>query len=516
MFLYFVYNIGSFIIYLWWRQQREEKKKNLEILRTVTTNEQSVLLSYKHLPSWVCFPDIERAEWINQIICQMWPFISDMVSDILKNQVEPEIKKSLPSLLKSFKFVEVDLGNQPLKIGGVRVYTEHVRPTEIILDAEIVYAGDAVVKVGIDPGITAGISDLQIRGNLRVEFSPLLSKSPLVGGLTCYFLEQPEFDMDLTNLLNVFDFPGLSDMMKRAIGEVIDSFIVLPNRIKVPIGDTKDLESLKFPMPLGVLHIGILGASNLIATDKNVFKKNSSDPYIKCKVGKFKYCTKKLKNTLSPTWKNENFKLFVNSLVGSKLELTVYDQDKIKDDTIGNCELQLVKVAHSSYMDQILPLTNVKSGSVHLECGWFDFSEDLKDLPKKDARMKSCCLFIKLDHARNLPVINMDKGTCSAFVEIVVGAETVKSKTQRNTKKPVWEEIFSFFVDNLEHDKVKIKIMEENRDEALGSVEYSINKLISLPNMKIHEDFHLQDCFTEAKLNLTFELKALVAPVACD
>ena len=44
----------------------------------------------------------------------MWPFISTMVHDILKNQVEPEIQKKMPTgvpLLKSFKFLEADLGN---------------------------------------------------------------------------------------------------------------------------------------------------------------------------------------------------------------------------------------------------------------------------------------------------------------------------------------------------------------------------------------------------------------------
>lgn len=44
----------------------------------------------------------------------MWPFISTMVHDILKNKVEPEIQKKMPTgvpLLKSFEFLEADLGN---------------------------------------------------------------------------------------------------------------------------------------------------------------------------------------------------------------------------------------------------------------------------------------------------------------------------------------------------------------------------------------------------------------------
>ena len=51
---------------------------------------------------------------LKQVIAQMWPFISTMCHDILKNQVEPEVQKKMPTgvpLLKSFKFLEADLGN---------------------------------------------------------------------------------------------------------------------------------------------------------------------------------------------------------------------------------------------------------------------------------------------------------------------------------------------------------------------------------------------------------------------
>lgn len=47
-----------------------------------------------------------------QLISQLWPFISKIVGDILKNSIEPEIKKSLPFVIKSFHFVDVDLGNK--------------------------------------------------------------------------------------------------------------------------------------------------------------------------------------------------------------------------------------------------------------------------------------------------------------------------------------------------------------------------------------------------------------------
>ena len=55
-----------------------------------------------------------------QLISQLWPFVSKMVGDILKNSVEPEIKKALPSVIKSFHFVDVDLGN---KVSSWHIYS---------------------------------------------------------------------------------------------------------------------------------------------------------------------------------------------------------------------------------------------------------------------------------------------------------------------------------------------------------------------------------------------------------
>jgi hypothetical protein len=40
---------------------------------------------------------------------------------------------------------------------------------------------------------------------IRVQLQPLISKAPLIGGLTIYFLELPEFDVDVPNIVNVLD-----------------------------------------------------------------------------------------------------------------------------------------------------------------------------------------------------------------------------------------------------------------------------------------------------------------------
>ena len=56
------------------------------------------------------FPDVERAEWMNKMIAQMWPFIGDYVRDLLMTQIQKTVQESA-SVMGSFKFVKIDLGD---------------------------------------------------------------------------------------------------------------------------------------------------------------------------------------------------------------------------------------------------------------------------------------------------------------------------------------------------------------------------------------------------------------------
>ena len=100
-----------------------------------------------------------------------------------------------------------------------------------------------------------------------------------------------------------------SDIIRGVIDDVVAGFVVLPNRITVPLTDVDPYE-LKYPMPdvsecllivftvfilmrklwklpqvindlfQGVLRIEVLEAKDLVKKDIGVFKKGSSDPYV--------------------------------------------------------------------------------------------------------------------------------------------------------------------------------------------------------------------------------------------
>ena len=70
---------------LWQMQQARKrlKRKHIQMANNAAA------MAKLDLPSWVFFPASERADWVNKVIAQMWPYISGMVKKILKESVEP-------------------------------------------------------------------------------------------------------------------------------------------------------------------------------------------------------------------------------------------------------------------------------------------------------------------------------------------------------------------------------------------------------------------------------------------
>jgi hypothetical protein len=58
--------------------------------------EQKLLHRSRQLPSWVLFPDVERAEWMNVILRKVWPNFGEIARQIAKRLVEPKIKVCFP------------------------------------------------------------------------------------------------------------------------------------------------------------------------------------------------------------------------------------------------------------------------------------------------------------------------------------------------------------------------------------------------------------------------------------
>uniref|UniRef100_A0A171A802 Extended synaptotagmin-2 isoform x3 n=1 Tax=Triatoma infestans TaxID=30076 RepID=A0A171A802_TRIIF len=162
---------------------REEWGKEKELKRNIAkaaalSNEKDVILArVDDLPAWVFFPDIERAEWVNKILNQVWPNVNHYAKDLIKDVIEPAVQDSLLQYkLTGFTFQKMRLGTIPPRVGGVKVYDKNVSRNEIIMDMDIFYAGDCDISFTLG-GLSGGIKDFQIHGMVRVVMKPLIRTS---------------------------------------------------------------------------------------------------------------------------------------------------------------------------------------------------------------------------------------------------------------------------------------------------------------------------------------------------
>lgn len=96
---------------------RDQIRSKHDIRRSVakasaTASDKDVILArLNDLPAWVFFPDVERCEWLNRILKQVWPNANQFTRNLLKQSVEPNVQKALAGYkLNGFKFDRMILG----------------------------------------------------------------------------------------------------------------------------------------------------------------------------------------------------------------------------------------------------------------------------------------------------------------------------------------------------------------------------------------------------------------------
>ncbi|XP_038153864.1 extended synaptotagmin-2 isoform X1 [Cyprinodon tularosa] len=549
--------IGLFIFFCWRRNAGGKLSRLSRALAFFDQEERSAqrCLTTSDLPPWVHFPDVERVEWLNKTVRQMWPYISQFVEKLFRETIEPAVKEC-HAHLSTFCFSKIDIGNTPLRINGVKVYTENVDRRQIIMDLQISFVGNTEIDVDIKRYYCkAGIKSIQIHGVLRVVMEPLLGDVPLVGGLSLFFLKKPLLDINWTGLTNILDIPGLNGFSNNLIQDIIYSYVVLPNRITIPLVGDEDLAKLRFPMPKGVLRIHFLEAQDLEGKDQFLggLIKGKSDPYGILHVSNQMFHSKTIKESLHPKW-NEVYEALVYEPSGQHLEIELFDEDPDKDDFLGSLLIDLTKVYNEQKVDEWFELEEAPTGKLHLKLEWlslFSTSDKLDQVlrcvradrsPTKDG-LSSALLVVFLDSAKNLPGVftgslgcgNLserrasglifcegDTSECSAnfsakknssepspYVQFTVGHKTLESKVRYKTREPLWEDCFSFLVHNPRRQELEIEVKDDKHKCTLGILRVPLSRLLSEEDMTLAQCFSLKNSGPSSTIKLKMALRIL-------
>ncbi|XP_065587604.1 extended synaptotagmin-2 isoform X2 [Cyrtonyx montezumae] len=529
----------------WIRRHRGGKTSRLgRALAFLEDEEEAVRLSVSSadLPAWVHFPDTERAEWLNKTVKQMWPFICQFIEKLFRETIEPAVRGA-NNHLSTFSFTKIDIGHQPLRINGVKVYTENVDKRQIILDLQISFVGNCEIDLEIKRYFCrAGVKSIQIHGTMRVILEPLIGDMPLIGALSLFFLRKPLLEINWTGLTNLLDVPGLNGLSDTIILDIISNYLVLPNRITVPLVSEVQIAQLRFPIPKGVVRIHFIEAQDLEGKDTYLkgIVKGKSDPYGIIRVGNQIFQSKVIKENLNPKW-NEVYEALVYEHPGQELEIELFDEDPDKDDFLGSLMIDLIEVEKERLLDEWFTLDEVSKGKLHLKLEWLTLMPTAENLDKvltsiradKDQAndgLSSALLILYLDSARNLPhnplEFNPDGLKKSAvqkalksgkklnsnpnpLVLLSVGHKAQESKIRYKTNEPVWEENFTFFVHNPKRQDLEVEVRDEQHQCSLGNFKLPLSQLLESEDLTMHQRFQLSNSGPNSTINMKIALRVL-------
>uniref|UniRef100_A0A673MCN9 Extended synaptotagmin-1-like n=1 Tax=Sinocyclocheilus rhinocerous TaxID=307959 RepID=A0A673MCN9_9TELE len=485
------------LVYMRWKHSRDGKQARLQSAMYFLENEQDVTTtrvfrSKRELPAWVNFPDVEKVEWMNKILQQAWPFIGQYLEKLLVETIAPSIRAA-SAHLQTLSFTKVDLGDRVYKsISDKRL------PIFKTFGLCCSYAGDVEINVEVKKYFCkAGVKGIQLHGRLRVILEPLIGDVPLVGAITMFFIRRPKLDINWTGLTNLLDIPGLNAMTDTMIMDAIASFLVLPNRLTVPLVANLHVAQLRSPLPRGIVRIHLLEAENLAAKDnymKGVIS-GKSDPYAVLRVGTQTFTSHHVDNNLNPQWR-EMYEVIVHEVPGQELELEWYT------------------------------LKDVPSGQVHLKLEWLSLLPSAERLNEVLERNKSITVYGKtadppsaailtvyLDRAQDLPVrlYSFKKGNKdpSPMVQISVQDTTKESRTVYGTNNPVWEDAFTFFIQDPSKQDIDIQVKDDDRALTLGGLSIPLSRLLSSAELSMDQWFQLEKSGPASRIYITAMLRVL-------
>lgn len=522
--LSFSWVVLALALLAWCRRSRGLKATRLcRALALLEDEERAVRLGVRacDLPAWVHFPDTERAEWLNKTVKHMWPFICQFIEKLFRETIEPAVRGA-NAHLSTFSFTRVDMGQQPLRINGVKVYTENVDKRQIILDLQISFVGNCEIDLEIKRYFCrAGVQSIQIHGTMRVILEPLIGDVPLVGALSLFFLRKPLLEINWTGLTNLLDIPGLNGLSDTIILDIISNYLVLPNRITVPLVSEVQIAQLRFPIPKGVLRIHFIEAQDLQGKDRYLkgLVKGKSDPYGVIRVGNQIFQSKVVKENLSPRW-NEVYEALVYEHPGQELEIELFDEDPDKDDFLGSLMIDLTEVEQERLLDEWFTLDEVPRGKLHLKLEWLTLMPhathldqvltDIRaDKDQANDGLSSSLLILYLDSARNLPSGKKINSNPNPLVQMSVGHKAQESKIRYKTNEPVWEEHFTFFIHNPRRQDLDVEVKDEQHQCSLGNLKIPLSRLLSSDDMTVNQRFQLSNSGPNSTLKMKIALRVL-------
>ncbi|KAG1334958.1 C2 domain-containing protein [Cocos nucifera] len=326
--------------------------------------------------------DTESVRWLNHAVEKIWPICMEQIASqqFLLPIIPWFLDKFKPWTARKAVVQHLYLGRMPPMFTDIRVLHDTADDDHLVLelgmnflsadDMSAILAVQLKKRVGL--GITANmhVTGMHVEGKVLVGMK-FLRSWPFIGRVRVCFVEPPYFQMTVKPIfghgLDVTELPGISGWLDKMLDVAFGQTLVEPNMLVIDVekfasAPAEGWFTINEKRPIAYVKVEILEAADMKPSDLN----GLSDPYVKGKLGPYRFQTKIQRKTLAPKW-HEEFRVPISSWEAPNLlVLQVRDKDHIFDDLLGDCSIEISKLRGGQRHNKWVSLQNIKMGRLHL------------------------------------------------------------------------------------------------------------------------------------------------------
>ena len=180
--------------------------------------------STKNLPEWATHPDVEKTDWLNEIVSIMWDQVVYGAEQQINDQVKPLLAGvSIPGLGPILDVGTLRLGGTPPIVKGVRSYSrEQQGADQIIMDIGFMFANELKVEV-LAKGVPIFVfQNMHLSFTIRIVLGPMVKNISLFEAVEIGFSDNPDINFDLSiGQFPIMSLPGLETGLNWLVAELI-------------------------------------------------------------------------------------------------------------------------------------------------------------------------------------------------------------------------------------------------------------------------------------------------------
>lgn len=459
----------------------------------------------------------ESAEFLNDIIEQLWPNINVAGCKMVKDIVEPMFASMLPGPLASLKFVQLDLGEVPMRVSEVDVHK--VDSGGIKLDMDVLWEGKSNIELDGKMVPKLGIKHVHMKGRLSVLLGPLTNIIPLIGAAQVAFINPPELRLDFTNAANIADWALVDKAVRKVIIDIISSMAVLPNRYLVKLDNNNDYFKTYSPH-LGALRLTVEKAVGISGPKKSGAKrllakivKDIPDCYCKVTLGaELEWRTSVKKNDTDPEW-NETHDFLVADH-DQQILIDIQDDDLGGDDDIGVASTTVKEILLNGGSQELaLSHKGEPTGAkIFVRASFFNFVHDANVIKSTRSQNEGEIVGLATVLIASALGLQGQREDLNPSIKVTWGAKefnTVAKSYSPGTDifNPSFDQAFRIPVTaDLIASPANFKISLMNKKSETGSVEIPFDDVLRAPDLVKEETF---DVGSGATVRASISLRGL-------